>query len=416
MLIEFRVANHRSILDEQALVMRAAGGGADPDDPTPRLVGRERLLPVAAIYGANGSGKSNMLNALAYMASAVIDSHARWDPLGGVPRDPFAWGRGRTEPSLFEVTIALEGGRAQYGFVVDDQRVLEEWLFVWPKSRRQRWFERDTDGVLYGERFTDSQSIGSPYARPNSLLLSAAVQNGSTQLAPIYRWFRSLRTDCPINVGSADLGSSVRHVRRMVSDMSHAASVDPKDEDKLRQVADLLNVADTGILDLRVEAAAPREPKGPRQLRFWALHAGAPDAWLPLEQESDGTQALFHLGLVMLPALRDGGVVVLDELGHGLHPLLASQLVQRFNDPATNPKGAQLLFSTHDTALLHGEDDRPSLRRDQIWLAEKDQQGATTLTPLSRYKPRSGENLAKGYLRGRFGGVPYLGGVPGAQR
>jgi hypothetical protein len=414
MLVEFRVANHRSILDEQALVMRAAGGGADPADPTPRALGGERLLPVAAIYGANASGKSNMLSALAFMASAVIDSHPRWDPLGGVPRDPFAWGRGRAEPSLFEVTLALPEGRVQYGFVVDDQQVLEEWLFVWPKSRKQSWFKRDATGVSFGDRFTDAQRIGPLPARPNSLLLSAAVQNGSPQLAPIYRWFRSLRTDCPVTQGGAELGSSFRHVRRMVSDLSHAASFDPQDEDKLQQVADLLSVADTGIQRLRAEVVAPREPKGARQLRFWALHAGASDAWLPLEQESDGTQALFHLGLVMLPALRDGGVVVLDELGHGLHPLLASQLVQRFNDPATNPKGAQLLFSTHDTALLHGEGERPLLRRDQIWLAEKDQQGATTLTPLSRYKPRAGENLAKGYLRGRFGGVPYLGGLTAA--
>ena len=121
MLIEFRVANHRSILDEQALVMRAAGGGADPDDPTPRVVGRERLLPVAAIYGANASGKSNMLNALAYMASAVIDSHARWDPLGGVPRDPFAWGRGRTEPA--PQSRVEPQGRARSSVLLGDERV-----------------------------------------------------------------------------------------------------------------------------------------------------------------------------------------------------------------------------------------------------------------------------------------------------
>lgn len=412
MLVEFRVANHRSILDEQVLSMRAAGGGADADDPTPRAAGRERLLPVAAIYGANASGKSNMLGALVFMASAVIDSHPRWDPLGGVPRDPFAWGRGRSAPSLFEVTLALDIGRVQYGFVVDDQRVLEEWLHVWPKARKQRWFERDQNGTQFGEHFTDAQRIGPLHVRPNSLLLSAAAQNGSAQVEPIYRWFRALRTDCPAARGGGELGSSFRHVRRMMSDLSHAASFDPRDDDKLQQVADLLRVADTGIVQLRVDREAPRDPKGPR---FWALHAGAADAWLPLEQESDGTQALFHLGLVMLPALRDGGVVVLDELGHGLHPLLASQLVQRFNDPVANPNGAQLLFSAHDTALLSGDGERPPLRRDQIWLAEKDSEGATTLTPLTRYKPRAGENIAKGYLRGRFGGVPYLGGGAGVE-
>jgi len=104
---------------------------------------------------------------------------------------------------------------------------------------------------------------------------------------------------------------------------------------------------------------------------------------------------------------------VIDELERSLHPLLASRLVQLFNDPTTNPKHAQLLFSTHDTNLLGTTLGEPVLRRDQVWLTEKDPQGATVLYPLTDYKPRKAENLERGYLQGRYGAIPFLGDLAG---
>ena len=146
MLIEFRVANHRSLRDEQVLTMEAGRVG-DEADPRPRHVPghAEPLLTVAGLYGANASGKSNVLAALAFMREAVLESHLSWSPAPDVPRDPFAWGPKRKEPSLLEVVFLLDHVRYEYGFRVSDEQVLEEWLYAWPNGRRQVWFEHDGD-------------------------------------------------------------------------------------------------------------------------------------------------------------------------------------------------------------------------------------------------------------------------------
>lgn len=171
MLIEFRVENHRSIREEQALTMEA-GRSSDPDAAHVRVVDGHRtpLVTAAAIYGANASGKSNLLSALAYMRRAVLDSHRFWDPDGGVPRDPFAWGEYRGKPSLFEATFLEEKVRYRYGFVVDDDAILEEWLHAWPRGRQQVWYERDRDRIKFGENLKGENHIVEEVTRPNALL------------------------------------------------------------------------------------------------------------------------------------------------------------------------------------------------------------------------------------------------------
>src|SRR5260221_16083 len=138
MLVEFRVENHRSLRDEQVLTMEAGRVGDESDSRARQIPGlSEELLPVAVLYGANASGKSNVLAALAFMREAVVESHRRWPPDDGVPRDPFAWGSKRKKPSLFEVTVLLNGVRYQYGFVASDAGFLEEWLYVCPRGKKQ---------------------------------------------------------------------------------------------------------------------------------------------------------------------------------------------------------------------------------------------------------------------------------------
>jgi uncharacterized protein len=130
---------------------------------------------------------------------------------------------------------------------------------------------------------------------------------------------------------------------------------------------------------------------------------------LPLEEESRGTQTLFRLALPILQAIDKGGVLLVDELEASLHPTLAQEIVRQFNGPATNPRNAQLLFTTQDTNLLGTTLGAPAVRRDQVWLTEKDAEGATVLYPLTDYKPRKAENLERGYLQGRYGAIPFLG-------
>ncbi len=410
MLIELRVENHRSIRDEQALTMEAGRVG-DPGDPRPRTLDGHpnALLPVAALYGANASGKSNVLDALRWMQEAVVESHRAWAPDDGVQRDPFAWGEHATRPSLFEVTILLDGVRHQYGFVADDERFLEEWLYAWPHGRRQTWLEREGEQFKFGEHLRGENRLIEEVTRPNALFSSVAAQHRHEQLGPLYRWFDSIGTPAG-DVSIKDWLSSLLPKPPSLEDGSLGAAEDPNVA--LEAVKQLLRAADVGIIDVRQEEASNPRRRGKRRSRVEILlrhQSASEEAWLALEEESAGTIALLELARPALQALATGGVVIVDELEASLHPLLALQLVQQFNDPKTNPKHAQLLFSTHDTNLLGTTMGEPVLRRDQVWLTEKDPQGATVIYPLTNYKPRKSENLERGYLQGRYGAIPFLG-------
>jgi hypothetical protein len=412
MLVEFRVANHRSLLDEQAFTLSSTRGG-DPNDPRPRTVKGypDKLLPVAALYGANASGKSNVLAALRFVRDAVLESHRLWPPEGGVPRQAFAWAP--PAPSTYEVTWVRDGMRHQYGFVADDVRFLEEWLYVWPSNRRQTWFTREGDTFTFGDRLLGENRAVQQFTRTNSLYLSAAAQNGHHQLGPLYAWFRSMRM---VNVRGGSNRPGFHGVDAATTTQTlllpaivlpvERAPVDT-DFDFSPTLKDLLRASDLGIEDVKIAEPSDR---GPRVL---IKHKGSDDAraWLPLEQESQGTQALFRVAPRVIDTLRDGGLLVVDELEASLHPLLGLHLVRLFNDPSTNPRHAQLVFSTHDTNLLGTMYGSPPLRRDQVWLTEKDEQGATRMYPLTDYKPRKAENLESGYLQGRYGAIPFLGGL-----
>lgn len=420
MLIEFRVENHRSIRDEQALTMRAGRVGA-PDDPRPREVPGEKtgVLPVAALYGANASGKSNLLAAFDFMRQAILLSHRLWRPNGGIPRAPFAWGSKTSEPSLFEVTISQEGTRYQYGFVADNERFLEEWLYAWPAGRKQSWFEREGDTFKFGEHLRGENRMVEQVTRPNALFVSAAAQHRHEQLAGIYRWFSATST---VNVNRQRQGIITElffeEWLQQTFDGKPFTQLSPFGDDisagdHLASIRDLLRAADVGIVDIKLEDRDddPDARSGQlRRSRVMVRHQStADDAWLPFHEESHGTQTLFRMARFLLDALQNGSLLVIDELEASLHPLLALQVVRQFNDPRANPRNAQLLFTTHDTNLLGTELGEPALRRDQIWLTEKDKEGATCVYPLTDYKPRKAENLERGYLQGRYGAIPFLG-------
>jgi AAA15 family ATPase/GTPase len=423
MLIEFRVENYRSLRDEQALTFEAAPLG-DPDDPRPRTVEGhgERLLPAAVIYGANASGKSNVLAALAFMRAAVVNSHRRWDPEGGVPRSAFAWGDKRSEPSTFEATFLLEGTKYQYGFVVDDQAVREEWLSAWPKHREQVWLEREDGSFTFGERLEGSNDAVKSVTRPNALFLSTAAQLGHEQLTRLYTWFRRI---FPVNVQAPPMnmpggayrvspGVAFAAIFPLPGDEpENALSKGVADESAPKRIRELLRAADVGICDVkRVDDETELRGRKYRRQRIQFRHnADNDDSWLDLEEESGGTRTLFLMAPSIFGALDSGGLLLVDELESSLHPLLGLAIVGLFNSPKTNPRNAQILFTTHDTNLLGNAIGEPLLRRDQVWFTEKDKDGATRLYPLTDYKPRKAENLERGYLQGRYGAIPYLGGL-----
>jgi len=398
MLIEFRVENHRSLRDEQAITMEAGRVGESTDTRPRKVAGHnKKLLPAAVIYGANASGKSNLLSAIAFMSEAVTQSHRSWELHGGIPRTPFAWGEKRDKPSLFEVSLLLKGVKYVYGFVVNDEIVEEEWLFAWPKNHKQIWFEREGDKFEFGGHLKGPNEVIVEVTRPNALFLSTAAQHRNDQLIPIYEWFHGITSMNTLRSRQPDY-------RPLVAEAIFFTS--PTNVERLRI---LLSGADVGIVNVK-EIEDDQKNNRRRQKKILLQHeSGNDDSWLPLEEEPGGTKALFRMAPIIFYSIDSGGLLLIDELESSLHPLLGQAIVKMFNCPKANPNNAQIIFTTHDTNLLGTTLGEPPLRRDQIWFAEKDSEGASRIYPLTDYKPRKSENLERGYLQGRYGAIPFLG-------
>lgn len=402
MLLRFRFSNYRSFRTEQELSLIAGSLNDQPEGvfEVPGL--KERVLPVAAIYGANASGKTTVLRALQFMNRAIRQSQRFWEPEQDIPLEPFA-GEARDCSSRFVVDFIQRHVRHQYGFAVNTATVTEEWLHVYPNGKKQTWFQRKTgEPILFGEKLLGENRVIEQLTRNNSLFLSAAAQNNHEMLVPVYKWFWNSLTFV--------LGDrSVEGIR--TAEMCN-------DSETRDLITRLLRVADLGIADLTVEEE--REEFTEKSISLFeevarSMLAGRTvvklrhrvgDELLPfgLEQESAGTLAYLALLGPLVSALKAGGVIFVDELDSSLHPLIAIEIMRLFENRALNPKCGQLIFNTHDTNLLN----TGILRRDQIWFTEKDAQGESHLYPLTDFKPRREENLESGYLQGRYGAIPFI--------
>jgi uncharacterized protein len=407
-LVRFRVENFRSIKNEQEFSLVASALSEHAETLVRADAYDLDLLRSAAVYGANASGKSTLFDALAFMQSAVTDSQPVWKPDGGIPRTPFAFDPPlATAPSLFAVDLLLNGIRYEYGFVADSERVREEWLYAYPRGRRQEWFSRDVSRggeFVFSRLLTGENRTISSLTRPNSLFLSAAAQNNHEMLSPVYTWFSQqlLVSESRVRVALA-----VRVSERC------------RDADYRAKVYSLLKAADLGITGLEMVEEDPAGSTFSRvagkifalvstgdaiDVRLLHRAGGGADVALPFSEESAGTRTLFTLAGAVVEMLSVGGTLVIDELDRSLHPHLAMNIVRMFNNPLTNASNAQLVFNTHDTNLL----DTDVLRRDQIWFTEKGDDGATRLFPLTDFRARKYENLERGYLQGRYGAVPSV--------
>ncbi|MEZ6090831.1 MAG: ATP-binding protein [Pirellulaceae bacterium] len=407
MLIEFRAENHRSLKEEQVLSLTASN--RIPVDSRVRAVEgvEDGLLTSAVIYGGNASGKSNVLSAIAYMRDAIVLSHRAWDPEGGVPRSPFAWGDSATAPSMYETVCIIDSVKYEYGFVVSDQQVEEEWLYAWPHNRKQVWYEREGKKFDFGDKLDGPNKLVQDATRDNALFLATAMQFGISSLKPLFHFFSKMsvvdRSNIRLSTRSPFLELLFENDRRMTLELFEAGLVD--------RLRDLFRDADVGIFEIRREEQ--ERSVGNRKFKDYRIlfqhQQNDENSWLELSEESEGTKTLFRLAPRVFQALNSGGVLIVDELEASLHPLLAMQILRLFCCKKTNSQNAQLIFTTHDTNLLGTTLGEPLLRRDQIWFTEKDEAGATRLYPLTDYKPRNVENLERGYLQGRYGAIPFVG-------
>ena len=406
MLLRFEVSNHRSILDPVELSMIAV----DEDrEATRKFEGlSQNVLTVAGIYGPNASGKSNILDAINWLSYAVGTSL-----LGGgdfIARDPHLFTNGPDLPTKFDMDLVVDGIRYGYQLEVSNSAVLYESLCSYPERRRRILFERDGDEVHF-RRGLRGTSATEELLTPTTLVLSAAMRVGD----------QAIKTAGRAISGIAEI--NIRGVRtrwgswpfKFVARSSNSSTLFEDRSPRYEQIVGpltsgeaalkLLRLADPGIVDFHtIEFEDPITGATHHELLFVHQDKGG-QVPIRLDEESAGTRMLFDLLGPVFDALRRGQILLFDEADASLHPRLSAQLLELFQDPQTNPNGAQLILATHDTSLL------AALNRDEVWFTEKGSDGATRLVALAEFggdKVRRSLNLERAYLQGRFGAIPEV--------
>ena len=417
MLIEFSVENYRSIGARQTLSMVASADKTLLDNNSFPIshTSKPRLLTSAVIYGPNASGKSNLVRAMRVVRNLVVESATRMQVGDRFDIQPFRLDANfHKQPSHFEIHFIQNGIRYEYGLILTQTRVLQEWLFAYPKGRAQNWFVRNynlaaqADSWIFSSQLKGQKERIKTFVRPNSLFLSHAAQNNHPQLSEVFEWFRD----------KLNIFDNFSSMEGLTTDFCK------EDEQFQQDVISFLSVADVGISGLKIESESLDDRKLPTEayseklktmiqleyevIRVKTLHKMKDSEDLipfDLGEESDGTQRLFEIAGFWLITLEYGEILVMDELDRSLHPTLTTHLIKLFNDRTINKNNAQLIFTTHDTVFL----DKNIFRRDQVWFTEKDKSSATKLYSLQDFKPIKDESLQKGYLQGRYGAIPFIG-------
>lgn len=420
MLIDFSVTNYRSILERQTLSMAASSYFKELETLNTFDVGLAdkvpRLLRSTVLYGPNASGKSTLIQALHFVQDSVLNSQKESQAGDVIDTVPFKlMAESRAADSAFEVTFVEQGVRYEYGFCCNRERFTEEWLFAYPLGRAQKWFHRVFDTAAGKDVYKFSKSFEGDrkrqdwkaQTRSNALFFSTAIQLNNEQLKPAFAWFQQrLKVLC--SAQNLAVGYTVDRC---------------KDKAIKSRVIEFINSADLSIADIRLDELLFSTEMLPKKLPVAVrdeLVRGMTGKKMPARvtfihkdiqtqeaiefdegEESDGTRALFAFAGPWLDVTDNERVLVVDELDTSLHPLLVHNLVKRLHH---NNSKAQLIFTTHDTTLL----SQKLLRRDQVWFMEKDASRATRLYPLSDFSPRENEAVERGYLNGRYGGIPFL--------
>jgi AAA15 family ATPase/GTPase len=425
MLIEFKVKNFRSIRDEQTLSLVATKANKELPDciidkPLKGMAGLQ-FLKGAALYGANASGKSNVLLALKYLADLVENSATELKPGDSTGTEPFKLDQNCiTQPSEFEVTFETNDVRYLYGVALTPQRVVEEYLYAYPEGRPNCWCHRSYNNEK--EQYEWEKTAGAfkhdlklqGYTKENVLFLSQGADLNHQQLTKVYMWFKKeLRF---ISLSADDFGFGPAYTAKQLDDPVNKSRIlnllqsadfgviEALSEEKELNLDDLKDTLSSKLLE---EISISDAGKKLYERKINLVHqsaSGEPVIMDFKKEESAGTRRFFSLIGPWLDILDNGYTVFIDEIDTSLHPLLVRDLLKLLFCSKNNPNGAQIVFTTHNPVFL----DLTLLRRDQIWFTEKDDAGATSLYPLTSYNERNQAAIAKRYLAGVYGGVPYL--------
>ncbi|PSU95744.1 AAA family ATPase [Photobacterium kishitanii] len=416
MIIRLAVENYMSICSKQVLDMEPSSYTEKSDTNTFEWASEnnsQKLLKTSAIYGANASGKSNLISAFSLMRRMIVKS-AQWQIDKKLPYHPYKLSKhSRNAPTEFEVEFIENDIKYLYGFSYDQSRILTEYLFAYPKKKAQKWFLRawdDTDNEYkweFGRSLAGEKQTWANLTKENSLFLSTAVQLNSVQLKDIFNWFVD-----QVAISGIDGWSS------------SYTSKQCNNADNKEKIIQLLKDVDILVDDIQVESEEFHINNLPEEMpsalkeqiaeklegeiiydtKFIRNDEDGQPVPFDMEEESDGTNRFFSFAGPWLDALECGRTLFVDELNSNLHPLLVKHMVQLFHCKKSNPNNAQLIFTTHETSILN----QSVFRRDQIWFMQKTN-NMSELYALSEFKVRKDfENLEERYLTGSYGALPFI--------
>ncbi len=404
MLVKFSVKNFKSFNEEVVLSM--AGSSLKETYQMPaqaiwEISNSLSLVPIAAIYGANASGKSNLIEAMTMMRFFVQTSLSRENVQDKIPVEPFLLStKTEHEGTEFEISFIASDKLFRYGFVASKEVVSEEWLYekeLKERGKEKELFHREGDILEYHSTLFKVGKIikDQNLAKASVLVFTLAYQLNDETAREAMQWFINFNT----LLGHKD-ENYVEFSSRQITE--HSAI-----EEEMQK---LIRFADTNINKLSFDASDRQEIITHHTKFNENKEAVGEMTFILSKQQSEGTKKLFNLSGPILHTLKYGGVLVLDELDCKLHPNLLEILVRMFQDKSINTRRAQLIFATHNTNLLSAK----LLRRDQVWITEKNQYGATQLYSIADYKAAKGkarntEAIEQNYIEGKYGGVPFLG-------
>lgn len=418
MLIQFTVGNYLSFKEPVTLSMMATDERAKFEkldkNNVFKIDDELSLLKSAAVYGANASGKSNFVKAMAFMRWFIINSSKNTQVTDLIDVEEFRLST-ETEgkPSFFEIVCILDGRIYRYGFEVDKKRVISEWLFHVPKVKESQLFNRNGNDIEMTKIFKEGNLIVDK-TRINALFLSVNAQFNGKISTKILRWFES-----NLNVISGIHSDVYKNLTIEYFQIRQYTN----------EILKLIQKLDLGIDDIKIDTrkvSADTLPNFiPEDFRQFILNSEmqanniqtfhkkydsegnvVSPAILDFdENESEGTKKLFAFAVPILDTLKNGEVLVIDELDARLHPLMTRTIIDLFNSNDTNPHNAQLIFMTHDTNLLN----KTIFRRDQIWFVEKNRQGASDLYSLVEFKVDKNSDFENDYIKGKYGAIPFIG-------
>lgn len=395
MIIQFTVENFLSFKEPATLSLVASALKEKqplPDDVVFELDGANiSLLKSAVVYGANASGKSNLVKALDFFKWFVINSSKGVQSSEKIQVGSFRLHKDtEMEPSYFEVVFADMESQYRYGFELDANRVCREWLYQKTNKRKSKevelFFRSEEEYSIHQKYAVGKEVVSKRMVRDNALLLSVAAQFNEPVSVDIMKWL----ADTIIVTGSSD---------ERIWDMAVLQMDNPEMRSRIVAFAQF---ADFGISDIRkIDNTIISS-----HLQYDESGKVVDSVTFPFRKnESEGTIKYFSLAYPIIDALDNGKRLIIDEFDSKMHPLLTSKIISLFNSSKTNPRKAQLIFTTHDTNLLNAG----LFRRDQIWFTQKDMYGVSELYSLVEYKVRNSAPYEKEYLMGKYGAIPLVG-------